>query len=497
MTSSNRVYLAGVPEAVYGETPVSARMRKQRVTSIGLDSKTEYVDSDDIRDDRMNTDPTRVGESNTGNIGIEWHYPPDNSLLYSEIRSAFCRDWQHTPSRDNDGTADSVITDVSAATQIVTVVNGPAFVAGHLVYFTGFGQAANRKKLAKCTTGSATAPAFVGAGLVNEPAPAAAARMVVVGFEGGASAISAVADGLASDGTLDFTVFGIPVGSWLKIGGKLAGNRYAMAGCNGWARVCGEVTANKIPLDNLPAAWAPDDGNGKSVRVFLTTGFIKNGVDKYGLTLERGFVGQAVPTYIPQWGQRTNTLEFGGQAKGKATGSISFMGMGSDVLTTPVDAMPDKAPDTEDFPAMTFGANCGRVGYGGAALGNPDWARAVKFTLNNNLRELTAVSDGDEEAPAPVDVSDGSFDVAVEMDTYFGSAAILRDIRGGVQRGVNTRLTKGNRAMTWEAPRLTPREGNPNVGGKNQDVTLPLKLTASRDALTDAHLLLSLHEYFE
>lgn len=491
MTSSNRVQLSGVAETIYGTTPTTPRMRKQRVTSIGLTRKADYVDSDEVRDDRMNSDPILVGESNTGQIGIEWHYPVPGSLLDEEIKSAFCNDWVNTPSRDNDGTADSVITQVTAASQVVTVVAGPAFVAGHLVYFSGFGQSANRNKLAKCTTGSATVPAFIGAGLVDEAAPAAAARMKVVGFEGAAGDIAAVADGLTST-ALDFTTLGIPVGAWVKTGDTGAAFRFATAGANGWGRVV-NVATNKLTLDNLPSTWAADAGAGKTIRVFVPD-LIKNGVQKLGITLERGFKGQTVPTYIQQSGMRVNTLEFGGQAKQKASGSVSFVGMKGNKLPT-LDASPDEAPDNAPYPVMAFSVNCGRIGYGGSALGSPNWAKAVKFTLNNNLRPIEAASDGDAEAPAPVDVNDGSFDVAVELDTYFGNDAILDDIMTGTARGINTRLQKGKQAMVWDAPRLTPREGDPTVSGKNQDVMLPVKLTASKDALTSAQLLLSRFEY--
>ena len=495
MTSSNRVRLSGVAEGTYGTTPNTPRMRKQRATSIGLSFKADYVDSDDIRDDRMSSDPILVGQTNGGQIGLEWHFPQDGSLLSEEIQSAFCDAWGNTPFRDNDGTADSVITGVAASTQIVTVTTGAAFVTGHLVYFTGFGLSANRNKLAKCTTGSATAPVFLGAGLVDEAAPAAASRMKAVGFEGASGDITALADGIGST-ALDLTTFGLAPGRWVKIGATGAGYRFASAACNVWARVSDTVTATKIPLDNLPATWTTDDGAGKTIRVFFGD-WIKNGVTKYGLTLERGFMGQGVPTYIKQAGMRVNTLEFGGQAKQKAAGSAAFIGMLGSRGTVPLDASPDEAPNDAAYPVMAFSANCGSVREAGAALGTPNYAKAIKFTINNNLRAIDAISTGDDFAPAPVDVQDGSFDVAVELDTYFGNDALLAKVMDGTATALNTRLDKGGRAMIWEAPRVTPREGDPNVGGKNQDVMLPVKLTASKDSVTGAQLILNRFEFFQ
>nr|WP_295828302.1 phage tail tube protein [uncultured Azospirillum sp.] len=496
MSSSNRVRLTGVAETTYGTTPTTPRMRKQRVTSIGLSTKAAYVDSDDIRDDRMNSDSVLVGQTNDGQIGIEWHYPADGCLLSSEMESAFGSAWANTPSRDNDGTAGSVIQSVTAATQVVAVANAAAFVAGHLAYFSGFGQSANRNKLAKITTGSSTAPAFLGAGLVDEANPAAGARIKVVGFEGAADDIKAVADGLTSEvGGLDFTTLGLRIGQWVKVGDTGAAYHFAADTMNRWWGRITDIAARKLTLDNLPVGWTADTGSGKTIRAFFGDVLV-NGTDKIGLTLERGFMDHSPATYIAQSGMRVNTMEFGGQAKEKATGSISFIGMKAGMPgPTTLDSLPDEAPDNNTYPVMAFSANCGRIGEGGSALGKPNWAKGVKFTINNNLRAIDAAADGDDTAPAPVDVVDGSCDVSVDLDTYFGNADLLAKVLAGTTTAINTRLQKGTQAMVWEAPRLTPKEGDPSVSGKNTDVMLPVKLTGSKDSLTGAQIIVNRFEF--
>lgn len=494
MTSSNRVRLAGVAEATFGTTPNTPRMRTQRVTSIGLAKKADYVDSAVIRDDRMNDDPIPVGQTNDGSIGIEWHFPPDGSLLREEIKSAFGNAFTTAPVRDNDGTADSVITDIGTTANTITFTTGAAFVVGHLVRNTGYAVSGNNG-LFPVTTGGTTSLVSTGAFTTPETAPPAAARTKVVGFQGTSGDITATSTGLGST-TLDFTTLGLSIGMWVKIGGTGSAFRFATAACNVWGRVSAAPTATALTLDNLPATWTTDAGSGKTIRVFFGD-WIKNGVSKYGVTLERGFLGQTVPSYIAQAGMRVNTLEFGGSSKGIATGSVAFMGMEGTVSTTPLDASPDAAPTSADYPVMAFSAHCGRVGYGGSAVGSPNWVKMIKFTINNNLRVIEAVSDGDATAPGPVDIEDGSFDVAIELDTYYGNKSILDDIHAGTQRGVNTRLVRSNRAMVWEAPRITPREGDPSVGGKNQDVMLPVRGTASIDPTTSAHLILNLLEYVE
>lgn len=58
MASSNRTQLALVRETTPGVTPTTPRMRKVRMTGETLQLTPLYVDSEEIRDDRMLGDPS-------------------------------------------------------------------------------------------------------------------------------------------------------------------------------------------------------------------------------------------------------------------------------------------------------------------------------------------------------------------------------------------------------------------------------------------------------
>lgn len=314
-SDTNRVRMTLVRETALGETPApTPRMRAHRFTGEGLQFTPSFVQSEEIRDDRMNSDPTKVNETNQGPINGELSYPVDQSPLSCLLESLFFNTWRNTPQRDNDGTAGGVISDLAASTGVITVAAGAAFAAGHLVRLTGF-EAAGNNGLFKLTTGSATVPA-VGAGvLVDDAAPAAAARVKVVGFEGAAGDVTALADGLGST-ALDFTTLGLAVGQWVKIGGTGANYRFAAEQLNGWARIIA-IAANKLTLDNLPTGWATNSGAGKTLRVFFGD-TIKNGVTTISHTIERGWMGQSVPTYIIQRGMVTGQGEFSFQTEAVA-----------------------------------------------------------------------------------------------------------------------------------------------------------------------------------
>ncbi|TGU26729.1 hypothetical protein EN793_33225, partial [Mesorhizobium sp. M4B.F.Ca.ET.150.01.1.1] len=147
--------------------------------------------------------------TNQGAINGELSFPVDDSPFSDWLESLFYNSWSNQPFRDNDGAADSVITAVTTTNTEVTHTTGAAFVASQLVRFTGFG-VANNNGVFKCTTGGTTTSRYVGSGITDEAAPAAAARMKVVGFQGSSGDITATSTGIGST-TLDFTTLGLTV----------------------------------------------------------------------------------------------------------------------------------------------------------------------------------------------------------------------------------------------------------------------------------------------
>ncbi|OCP05000.1 MULTISPECIES: phage tail tube protein [unclassified Ensifer] len=487
-SDTNRVRMTVTRETTRGETPANPRMRAHRFTGEALQFQPVFTNSEEIRDDRMDSDPVKVNETNQGTINGELSYPVDGSPLSLFIESVFANTWANTPQRDNDGTADSVITGVSAATGVITVLVGPAFVVGHLVRLTGFAQAGNNG-LFKIATGSATVPAVGAALLTDEAAPAAAARMKVVGFEGIAGDITAAADGLAST-ALDFTTLGLAVGQWVKIGGSGAGYRFGAEALNGWARIVG-IAAAKLTLDNLPTGWAADAGAGKTLRVFFGDR-IKNGVTQFAQTIERGWMGQTVPTYIIQRGMEVGQIEFSFESEQIARYVLTLNGLTGELATASLDATPE--PVTQNR-VMAAAVNVGRIAENGVPVGGPNFVRTLGITLNNNQRMLNAIR-SDEKVGA-VDIGMGSATVTVSMETFFGSKVLLEKLFNSVPTNINARIAKDNQALVYGVPRITFTEGSVSAGGKNQDTMLPLTATASKDALTEAHLLLDRFEYYQ
>lgn len=492
--NANRLQVAVVRETTPGTTPANPRMRAMRVTGESLSFAPQYVDSDEIRPDRMLGDPIETMQAAAGGINFELSYPDDNSPLSDIYRSAFENVWINTPTFYNDGTADSIITDAGTTPDTYAVTaGGAAVVASHLVRATGFAQSANNLVF-KAGAGSGTTIVGTGLGLVAEIAPPGTAKLKVVGFQGANGDIASVADGITST-VLDFTTLGIPANGWLKINATADASTFAflvaaglVARSNAWARVV-SVTAHKITLDNLPASWAIDAGTGKTIKVWFGDE-IKNGTTQTSLTIERGFLGQTVPTYIVNTGMQVNTLTHTITSKDKIKGSVAFVGMGGGESQVALDASPD--PVTTGL-VMAANKNVGRLGVNGSQLTAPNWSQEITFVIDNNLRTQESI-----DSTSPVGVVDGSCKVTGKMKTYFGNDTELAAFYNGTPRSINARVSKNSQAIIIQVPRATYRgDGSPNATGKDTDVMVSFDYQASYDAATSAHVIMDRVEYFE
>ncbi|MCP1852795.1 MULTISPECIES: phage tail tube protein [unclassified Bradyrhizobium] len=493
MTSSNRTQLALVRETTPGVTPTTPRMRKVRMTGESLSLAPTYVDSEEIRDDRMLGDPIKTNETTNGGINGEISFPDDGSPLSELLMSAFENTWVNAPVFFNDGTADSVITDAGTTASTYAVVSGGAAVkVGMLVRATGFGQAENNQVFrASASTGTTIVG---GTGMAAEAAPPSTARLKVVGFAGVAGDITALADGLGST-ALDFTTLGLVVGQWIKVGGTADASTFAFLVAAGakpraaaYARISA-IAANKLTLDNLPSGWTTDTGAGKTISVFFSDQ-IKNGVTPNTMTIEKGFLGMQTPAFIKYLGMRVNTFNVDMQSGDKLKWSADFLGLGGDETTVTLDAAPDAVTTGV---VMAANANVGRLGVNQAQLGSPNWAKGFSVQINNNLQALDAV-----DSDAPVALDDGECTVTGKLTTYFGSLTEVLAFRNGTPRNINSRVQKNGQALIWQVPRAVYRGGgNPQATAKNTQVMADFDYQAAQDVVTNAHILLDRFEYIE
>lgn len=493
MPSSNRTQVTSVLEVTVGTTPGTPRMRTRRVNGETMQLVPTFTASGEMRSDRMSSDVIRLGMQSGGGLAYDMIYPFPDSPNDVDIRSAFHNSFTNTATRFNDGTADSVITDIATSGEVATTTTGTAFVAGQLVEFSGFTVTGNNGVFA-CTTGSATVSAYVGAGLTDEAAPPATARMKVVGFVGGTGDITATASGLGST-SLNFTTLGLAVGQWIKIGGSATSDKFATAALNGYARISGTITSTAIPLDHRPTGWTTDDGSGKTIKVWVGDQ-IKNGSTQVGQTIERGFLGQGTPTYIVQTGCVIAQQTIDMQLNQPITISNTYQGMSGSQSTSTLDASPDAALDLASFPPFVTRVHVVRLTEGGTTFGTPNFMRGMTINLNNNSTPVDSI---DSEYTAGI--TPHALDVTGTITPYFGNNALLTKFYAGTATSLSqiayNSVTK--QALVFTLPRVIfAGDGSPNASARNVDVTLPLSWTASKDeSVTNAMITLDRFEYVE
>jgi hypothetical protein len=503
MTDTSQVRLAVVREATPGTTPGSPRMRLASVGSVGLRHRPSLQQSALMRSDRMDADAEVAGEVNDGAVGIQFMFPRDLWPHSEWWQSLFCSAWVNTPQHDNDGTADSVITAV-AGSGVYTVVDqsgsggfsGAAYKVGHLVRASDFGVAAN-SGLSRVTASTSTSVTLSSVHITTstEAAPPAAARLKVVGFQGASGDITATSTGLAST-SLDFTTLGLAVGQWIKIGGAGGADvfRFGTTALNGWARITA-IAANALTLDNRPTGWTTDSGTSKTIRVFFGD-VLKNGTARFAVSMERGSMAQASPTYTLQAGMEATSAQLTMAAKQIVTGSFTFMGRSGLVSGTSVDSTPDPALDTDRYPVFTCSTNVGRVAEAGLALASPNFCRSMIWNWDNAGRMQDAI-----DVPGAVGIGRGRAGLTIDLETYFGDDTLYAKARAGTATSLSARLQKTasdgvTRAVVFGAPRLK-LEGNPDAPGPDQDELIRFTARASRDPLTNCHYQMDRLEYVE
>lgn len=483
MSDSNRTQVARVRETTIGTTPASPSMTKVRVTGESLKYDIDTTRSEEIRSDRLTPDVVQVGARVNGGFSFELSF----AAFDDEIESAMHNTRSKVAEIENSA-ADTEITQVTDSTDTFTVASGgTAFVDQHLARTTGFTNSANNGVF---EVSSSTATTVVMAGtpsLTDEAAPPLGAKIKAVGFVGASGDIGADATGLTSS-SLDFTTLGLSVGQWIKIGGTATGDKFATAALNDWARITA-IAANALTLDNRPSGWTTDNGSSKTIKVWFGD-TIKIGTTQIAHTYEKVLLSQSTPQYRAFSGCMVNTFNLNMETGQRVTGSAEMLGWAEAALTaTPLDASPDEAAQNDILNAVS---NVGRIAENGTAVGSPNHARRLNFSISNNLREQNAIG-----TLGLIGIGSGDADITGTIEMYFGDETMYNKFIAGTATNINSRVAKNNQAYVFTWPNVKFEDAEAVATGRNQDVLIPLQFRALRDSTTSTSFQVDRFEYFE
>jgi len=381
-----------------------------------------------------------------------------------------------------------VLTSVDAATKTYAAASGlGSFVAGQLIFASGFANASNNG--VKTVVSSTAGTVVVSEVLVNEAAPPAAAMFSRVGGELLAGDVSlAVVSGIPSlvATTTDFTTFpGLFPGKWLFIGGDASVNRFANN--VGFARIK-SISATTIVFDDT--TWLPvtESGAGKSIRFFAGL-VIRNEKDaalikRRSYCIERqlgegetgtqaeyleGAVANEFTLNIPQAEKLTCDMTFvacdntykSGDVGDEIKSGTRVSASGGDAINSSSDIYRIKLavidPATSN-PSALFG-----------------YASEATITITNNVTPNKAIG-----TLGAFDTSAGNFEVGGSLTAYFTTVAAVAAIRRNADVGLNVISCAKNAGFIYDMPLLGLGGGRLTVE-KDAPIMVPLEPAAAEN----------------
>jgi hypothetical protein len=481
LSDSNRTQIAITDETTYGTTPSNPPWKRIRVTGSGLTAGPVTVESKELRSDRMVGDLILVGKDAGGSLPGELSYGSLDDLLPYQFMSA----WVRTPVRDNNGTADSEITDVTVTTGVYTILTTGsgntdfhfgAYAIGQLVRASGFTNSANNV-LARVSAATATS-VTLGNVSVAEPAPAAAAKLKVVGFRGAAGDITATATGLGST-ALNFTTLGLAVGQWIKVGGSVIGEQFGTAVLNTWLRITAiaatALTCDGGVLSTMPAGWTTDTGAAKTITVWIGD-YIRNGTTSDSMSVEEQYQDLVVPEYTYYDGVTADELTLGIKAREVVTWGMTLVAQDVVNQTSRIAGSTDIAAPTNDV--LNASGNVGTIAEAATSLTGSVAVTSADITWSNSKRRRNGISSYVNQSDAS-----GTARCKVKMSMYYGNNTIRTKILAGTASSFQTRFVdstaaNNQRAIILDLPRIKYNSGNPNVPGIDTDRTIDPEFSA-------------------
>lgn len=370
------------------------------------------------------------------------------------------------------------------------------FRVGDIVWAEGFTNAANNG--VKHVTGINAAYIAVSENLVNEPAPPATASIRVIGFTSATGDIDVDAAGTwpaLTSTVVDFTTFGLVVGSWIYIGGDTADSDFATAANNGFKRIR-SIAANILTLDKSAATMVTEANTTLEIELYFGD-VIKNESDPtlikrrtYHLERLLGAPDTAQPAQIQSEyikGSVPNEFKINIPTANKITVDLSFVGIDNEQRSgvtgvkagTRVALVESDAFNTSsDFSRMRLAVQASGVEAPSALFA---YVTEANVSINNNASPNKAVA-----VLGAFDVSIGMFTVSGNLTAYFADVAAIAAVRANADVSLDFILAKANAGIVFDLPLVTLGDGRADIQ-KDQPIRLPLSMDAATGAKLNAN----------
>lgn len=500
MSDANRTSVRFAKEPSFRTAPGTPLYKEVRFTGESVNYTPATDVSAEINATRQISDLILTGYEAGGDVGAE--YSIDNADVLME--GTFCNNWLRTPEVLNGpswkyGASATRITAVGAtsitlaATSVLagSAINstGTAFLVNNLIRLTGFNNANDTIFL---VTASAATSLTIAGGTVDA-APAATARVKVIGHQGASGDIAAVtAGGNAITSTaLNFTTLGLIVGQWVKFSAEGGAFSFAQVNNRGYCRISA-IAANRLSFDVVPAGWTADTGAGQTIRMYYGD-TIRNGVAEFSYRMEKQYGLTGGTRYAYFRGMEVGSMTITADTRAIVTQGFTFMGSDGVLPSASRDA--GAITENSGIGSVLDSSNSiPMILENGAAVNTPNYVSSFGFTVENNLRAKAAVG-----SAGAIGVGQGRADVTGTLSTYFGDETYLSKLINNTASSVTFlfRDLPKLRGELWDMPRIKYSGGVPEVTGIDTDIFANLTFQAIRDLASnrDYTLMLSRFDY--
>lgn len=464
MPSTNFTKLARVRESTIGVTPGSPLMEYCFITGESFKAANTFERSETITGLRAVKEHLEVGKAVQGGGNFEWGLKYHDWALELALFDSFA-----AMEEAYNVTADSNITQVTSATE--TLLAAGDWVEGMMIQTTGLEVSTNNKTFrAQSGSGSGTVVGPSSTFTDDDAAPAAGARVHCIGIAGASDDLSAVADGIATAGDIDFTDFPITAGVGVKIKGFGNTNLDIFA-------VIDEVTAGKLKLRNLPAGWTTDDGSGKDIELYIGD-YAGTGDTVLTDTLEKTNTKMSPQVYEAMRGMAAQTLNFELGLNTRIRGNLSMIGFYTDApSTTALGASYANPPELGSI--MKTGSNIARLCEGGLAIAGASACQRMSWTLNNNLTPV-----GDLTQDHAIDYNEGDAECVIEADYRFANKTLYEKFHLNTVTSQFFTVYRGNCAYMVELAEGVYTDGGILSEARNGEVLARMRMEGQDSAGT-------------
>ena len=362
------------------------------------------------------------------------------------------------------------------------------YFANMLILASGFTNSANNGLKLVTSVDAGTHEVRV-AGLAVEGSPPAAAKILLVGIQGGAGNLDVDASGALphiTSAVIDVSSLDLVPGEFIFVGGDLTANKFVNGANNGVKRVR-STAPGYIAIDKSDAAMITEASTTETVRIFFGR-CLKNELadlivrQQFQIERQMGAPDTAAPSQIQAEyviGAYPNEFEMVVESADKINCNFSFIAITNEQRKSTDGIKAGTRVGVVESDAYNTSTDFSRIKL--SLVSNTDeaplplFAFLTDFTLaiKNNVSLNKAVG-----SLGGFDATIGLFEVSCEINAYFTKVEALEAVRNNEDVTLDYFVVKDNRGFAVDMPLLALGGGLPDVQ-LDEPIMIPLKSDAA------------------